>query len=127
MTSYTTTCEAPKANRLSRSTTEPQTYRLGEPTASGRSRIDGNGASVSIGRIYRPNPELARAQEGDSLQFTLPNGELLTADIISSERTRYGNQLLKATQGEADCSTEECHQTVQKEVRGDVRVQVAVL
>jgi hypothetical protein len=87
---------------LSRSANEPQTYRLGEPTVSGRSRIDDNGASVSIGRIYRPNPELARAQEGDSLQFTLPNGELLTADIISSERTRYGNQLLKATQGEAE-------------------------
>ena len=99
ITSYTTTCLAPKANRLSRATTEPQTYRLGEPTASGRSRINSNGTSVSIGRIYRPNPELPRAQKGDGLQFTLPDGRLLTAEVISSERTRYGNHLLKATQG----------------------------
>ena len=57
ITSYTTTCEAPKSARLPRTKSKPDTYQLGEPTASGRSRIAGNGASMSIGRIYRANPD----------------------------------------------------------------------
>ena len=99
ITSYTTTCEAPTTARRARATSRPTTYALGEPIVSGTSRLAGNGALISIGRVYRPSPDLARALEGDTLQFRTPKGDLIEAKIVAAERTRYGNYLLKAKQG----------------------------